>query len=184
MMAFITGTMIASQETGKLKSGDPTPRRIKYRIAKSYRTVTSQSREYQIPPTLVVFISIDPSNFNERDMMALGKQLNRDFSLEPRLNVFIFSSYNAARRFTPSEESPDYAKSWKAFRGSYHLDRDKGEEDISFSADPSTPQIRRTLNLRGNAASAEYRTRIPARSEPIRSSKLGTRLLQEASRSD
>jgi hypothetical protein len=158
MMAHISATTIASQEKAKLKSGNPAPQKVKYRIAKSYRTVTSQSKEYQIPPTLVIFISIGSSNFNERDMTTLGKQLNNDFSFEPRLTVFIFSSYNDAKRFTPSEESSDYAKSWRAFRGSYHLDRDKGEEDINFSTDPGTPQIRRTLILRGKSASAEYWT--------------------------
>jgi hypothetical protein len=157
MMAYVTGATILSQTTGTPKSGDATHQKVKYRIAKSYRTVTSPGKEYQVPPTLVVLISIEASHFNEADMTILGKQLNNDFSLEPRLGVFIFSSYDAAKRFTPSEESPDYWRSWKAFRGSYHLDRARGEESISFSTDPSTPQIRRTVVLQGNSSADRHR---------------------------
>lgn len=146
-LLVIAAAQVSAQEPVKCKSknGD-TRNEVSYRIAKQNRTVESKASKY--PPTLVLYISIKERHFNDDDMLALAKQLNEDFCQEPRLGAFIFGDHDAAKRFTLSEESSDYALSRRAWRGNYNLDRKQGEEFITFSTDRSTPQIRKTLELR------------------------------------
>jgi hypothetical protein len=139
-------TRVGSQEPVKCKRAERRARaEIQYRIAKNYRTVESQAQKY--PPTLVVFISVKERNFNRDDMFQLAKQLNEDFCKEPRLEIFIFSSFNAAKMYSSSEESPSYGRSQTSVRGGYHLVRSDSEEFITFSKDPSSPQIQEKLDI-------------------------------------
>jgi len=89
MMAFISGGNDCQPGNRQAEiGGSDSPEGKISNCKKAIARWTSQSKEYQIPPTLVVFISIESSNFNERDMTTLGKQLNKDFSLETATDCF------------------------------------------------------------------------------------------------
>jgi|GEM_PF-1697958 len=105
----------------------------KYRIARTERTVSG-------PPTLIVYMSIDPHYFNQQDMTLLARQLNQDFCKEPRLSVLIFSDFRAAQSLVFSiERPPTYQRDYAALRGGYNLDRATGQEYVSFSLDAKKP---------------------------------------------
>src|SRR5260370_41983377 len=86
-------------------------RMVKYRVARSERTVTG-------PSTLVLYVSVNSRHFNREDMVLLARQLNRDFCKEPRLTVLIFSDYHAAKSLVFSvEHPPTYDIDKAALRG-------------------------------------------------------------------
>lgn len=146
-LMIIATTQVGGQELVKCKGkNDQARNEVRYRLAKHYRTVESQAMKH--PPALVIFISVKERYFNDDDILALAKRLNEDFCQEARLGAFIFSDHGAAEKFTFSEESPDYESSRRAWRGYYDLDREQGEEFITFSADRSTPQIQKRVELK------------------------------------
>ncbi len=115
--------------------------RIKYRVARSERTVAG-------PSTLVLHVSINSRYFNRDDMVLLANQLNRDFCKESRVTVLIFSDYRAAKSLVFSiEHPPTYDRDKAALRGGYNLDRVAHTESVSFSPDPSKPRDEIRINL-------------------------------------
>lgn len=116
-------------------------RTVKYRVARSERTVAG-------PPTLVLYVSINPRHFNREDIVLLAGQLNRDFCKEPRLTALIFSDYRAAKSLVFSiEQPPTHDRDKAALRGGYNLDRVARTESVSFSPDPSKPRDEIKINL-------------------------------------
>jgi hypothetical protein len=119
----------------------PKMNRIKYRVARSERTVVG-------PSTLVLYVSINSRHFNRDDMVVLASQLNRDLWKEPRVTVLIFSDYRAAKSLVFSiEHPPTYDRDKAALRGGYNVDRVAHTESVSFSPDPSKPRDEIRINL-------------------------------------
>ncbi|HEX5602830.1 MAG TPA: hypothetical protein VFX63_09780 [Pyrinomonadaceae bacterium] len=103
-----------------------------YRIGVKYRTVVSKARP--IPPTLVLQVSVKPPDFSREAMILLARRLNRDFAKEERVGVLLFSDLEAARRFDPTRKADV-----ESLRGSYHLDRPAGQEELNIFFDPKEP---------------------------------------------
>ena len=106
------------------------PERIsapKYRVGLRWRPEEN-------PRSLFVQISVEPENFNRTGMIALAKQLNRDFHGEPQLDVIICDDYNLAK-------SPgllldiERREILLGLRGFYELDRASGTEAVRFSTE-------------------------------------------------
>lgn len=116
-------------------------RNIKYRVARSERTVAG-------PSTLVLYVSVSSGHFNREDMLLLARELNQDFCNEPKLTVLIFSDYQAAKSLVFSvERLPTYDRDKAALRGGYNLDRVARTESVSFSPDASKPRDEIKINL-------------------------------------
>lgn len=83
-------------------------------------------------PILLLQISVKPINFNRDGMMALARQLNKDFCNVKHLNVAICDDYGIAKdgsliaNLLRHEADP-------ALRGFYDLDRNTNKESIAFS---------------------------------------------------
>lgn len=104
---------------------------LKYRIGSKYRPETA-------PSMLIVHISIDPKYFNREDMIALARQLNKDFSREKQLTAAICDEYKTAKSrgiiYDLLRREPP-----TALRGFYEIDRTTGKEGISFSTERGKP---------------------------------------------
>ena len=111
-----------------------------YRIGVKYRTVVSKARP--TPPTLVLQVSVKPPDFSREAMILLARRLNKDFAKEERLSVFLFSDIEAARRFDPTHKADV-----ESLRGSYHLDRIAGTEELNIFLDPKDPQRNIKIDL-------------------------------------
>jgi|SRR5712692_11223105 len=94
---------------------------------------------------LFVVISVEPAHFVREEMTQLARQLNRDFSEEPRLLVEIMDDERIAEHVPPAGEYYEWYMSAK--RGEYHLDREKGLEYVQFSTKRGRPWNELTLNL-------------------------------------
>jgi hypothetical protein len=128
--------LLARQELVKCKyeSKELAP---KYRIG--WRTYSVAG-----PKTLLLAISIDTHHFSRDEMVALAHRIKRDFCRERKLDIAILDSYKAARAFAPTIEKEWFQKHW---RGDYFLDRDSGEERITFSTVPDRPRDEVIVNL-------------------------------------
>jgi hypothetical protein len=135
-LACLVGpTIVVSQEKKPVKCDvkNKMDRTLKYRVARTERTVSG-------PPTLLLYISINPQHFNHDELLVLAHQLNQDFCKEPRLIALIFSDYRAAKSLVFNIERPStYSRDYAALRGGYNLDRTTNTEYLSFSPDPNKP---------------------------------------------
>jgi hypothetical protein len=111
-----------------------------YRIGVKFRTVVSKADP--IPPTLVLLISVKPPDFSREAMILLARRLNKDFAKEERLSVFLFSDFEAARRFDPTRKGDV-----ETLRGSYDLDRITGKDELEIFLDPNDPQRNLKIDL-------------------------------------
>lgn len=102
--------------------------RLQYRIGKKYLTVESPS----YPSRWVLQVSVDPKFLNKKDLLRIAELLNKDFCHEKRLDVFIFSDHNSAKRFVFNGGSPYFPATLYALRADYSLDRTSGYELINF----------------------------------------------------
>jgi hypothetical protein len=96
------------------------------------------------PRTLFLAVSIDARHFSRDEMVALARRIRQDFCHEQRLDVALLENYKAARAFVPTKEIEWSQKHW---RGDYFLDRESGEESISFSTAPGKPRSEVKVNL-------------------------------------
>lgn len=96
------------------------------------------------PKTLFLAISIDARRFSRDDLMALAQRINEVYCREQRLVVAILDDYRAARAFAPTNEKLWFKQHW---RGDYFLDRNSGEEELSFSTTPDKPKNEVKLTL-------------------------------------
>jgi hypothetical protein len=115
-------------------------RRIQYRIGNSTRTVKE-------PIALIIHISIKPQHFNREDMVALARQLNRDFCNEQFIVVLIFDSYRSAQSYVLHPHSETYQRDLKSLRGFYDLNRTTGEESVRFASSPGKPRNEIKIDL-------------------------------------
>jgi hypothetical protein len=97
-----------------------------YRSAGSEHTVGERK-------VLLLFISIDLKHLNREDMKALAGKLRCDFPKEKQIQVNIFTNHHSAKTSSINPGSKGYAHNMKAFRGGYYLNRETGEEYVSFS---------------------------------------------------
>lgn len=100
-----------------------------YKIGKVWPTGTKPVEKY-------LLISIQPDDFTKDKMIALARQLNRQFCKEKRFGVIVFDDYVAARYVTYLSITKDLEK---AQRGFYHIDRKKRSEYIQFSSARGKP---------------------------------------------
>jgi hypothetical protein len=147
LMAAVLISAVAVNEARSSETGcvqcerQKMKRTVKYRVARSERTVAGSS-------TLVLYVSTDSRHFNRDDMVLLAGELNRDFCEEPRLTVLIFSDYRAAKSLVFSiEQLPTSARDKAALRGGYNLDRVARTESVSFSPDAAKPRDEIKINL-------------------------------------
>ena|SRR2546429_8986317 len=96
------------------------------------------------PSEIYVLISIEPKQFKKEQMIALARQLKKDFCKEIRFGVIIFDDYMAARYVTYLSITKDLEK---AQRGFYHIDRKKRSEYIQFSTARGKPLDEVRINL-------------------------------------
>lgn len=99
----------------------------KYRVAYRHRTKAQ-------PPILEVHISIDPKHFNRNEMVALARQLNKDFLRAPRVTVVICDEYETAK-YSGVVHDLLMGSPALALRGFYEINRVSGKEGISFSTE-------------------------------------------------
>lgn len=142
-LILFTATTYGQKVPNKCRTEGVPQRAPKYLIGDSWRTEIKT-------PTLDIQISIKPRYFNQKDMMALARQLKEDFCNEQRLFVFIFDSNSSARAFAPIPHSPTYDRDFKALRGFYELDRVGGKEYIQFSSSRDKPRDEINIKIDGN----------------------------------
>jgi hypothetical protein len=133
MTLVFTAATYGQKNPRQHQTKDKARRAPEYRIGDSWRTATGSA-------TQALQISINPRHFNRKDMMALARQLNKDFSHESRVAIYIFDSYRSAQTFSIISHSPTYNRDFKAFRGFYLLDRNMGKEYIEFSSARGRPR--------------------------------------------
>ena len=107
----------------KCKVEDKEPNAPKYKVAKAWPTGTTPIETY-------LLISIEPEEFTTNKIVALARQLSKDFCKETRFGVIIFDDYNAARYVTYLSNTRELEK---AQRGFYHIDRAKNQVYVQFS---------------------------------------------------
>ena len=127
---------VAQEPTLKCPSYDIDPTAPKYQIGRAAHAKTESCALY-------IYISIDATHFVRDDMVKLAKRLNQDFCFEKKLTAIILDDSYAARH--PLRNTKSY---WDAERGSYHLDRLGGEENIKFSTSRGKPSDEITIDLR------------------------------------
>jgi hypothetical protein len=96
------------------------------------------------PSEIYLLISVESDQFKKEQMIALARQLKRDFCKEARFSAIIFDDYNAARHVTYLSVTKDMEK---AQRGLYHIDRAKNEEYVQFSTARSKPMNEVKIDL-------------------------------------
>lgn len=137
VIIFIAGTSTLDfgQTSTECKAKDEKIAAPKYRIADTTRTVSG-------PPTLVIYLSIKPNSFNQKDMEALARALDRRFCNEQRVSALIFDD----RRIFPRTKAVD-AIDWSAYRGDFLIDRQTEEGYISFSTERGKPRDEVNIKL-------------------------------------
>jgi hypothetical protein len=95
-------------------------------------------------PAIFLVISVELENFTKDKMIALAKQLKKDYCKETRLWAIIFDDYDAAKHVTFLDITRNLEK---AKRGIYHLDFKK-EEYIQFSTVRGGPLDEVKIDLR------------------------------------
>jgi hypothetical protein len=101
----------------------------KYRVAQRSYTATDR-----INRTLLLYISIEQSALNSETMLKLAERIKNDFCQEQRIQAVFFDQYKIAKRFVPHPESGTYHTDMTRIKGGYFIDRQTGEEYVTFSA--------------------------------------------------
>jgi len=134
LVGFVPGRAV--QAANKPCAGAP-----QYRVAQGAHASGSQKM------TLYLQISVAPDAISKDSLLQLACRLRMDFAREQRLKVWIFTDSQAAKRFNFDQHSPTYHEDLAKLRGSYWLDREKGEQSIRFSSDPQKPEDMQQIDL-------------------------------------
>jgi hypothetical protein len=140
-LSIFCGISLGQQKPVNCKVQDKEIKVPKYRVGRFWYTVKD-------PSVLVLQISVDAKHINRDDMISLAKKIKQDYCKEKRLNAIIFTNHKAARDFVFSRESPTLERDLKEMRGGYFLNRDTGEEYVSFSPDPNKPREEMKIDLK------------------------------------
>jgi hypothetical protein len=122
------------------------PAKDEHKQMSKYRVGRMRQGTLNGVPILLLQISVEPIDFNRDGMIALAKQLNRDFCNVEHLNVAICDNYSAAKdaslivNLLRHEANP-------ALRGFYDIDRTKNKEGIDFSTKRGRPLDEMSIDL-------------------------------------
>jgi hypothetical protein len=120
------------REPVKCKSKVKTERTFKYKMGLTFRS----QRALYGPAVTVIQVSVEPEHINQDDLLKIAGWLKQDFCKERRLSVVILTD----RRYVdvPPTAGTLWYRDWlEALRGEYFLDKDSGEEYISYSTTPN-----------------------------------------------
>lgn len=130
-------------------------------IAAAYQSEPAKrkSPEYKVTPFFVpedqtrfaiVYVTVDPKNFNHQDMNSLASKLNRGLGKQRRLKAALFDD-----NFIPQlmvKGGVQLSDFYKAQRGLYYLDRIKCREYIQFSTKKGRPRNEVTIKFKCSPA--------------------------------
>lgn len=142
--ALVT-TVFGGQEPIKCKSQGKGERMPKYKMGLTFRSKDGLNG----PSVLVIQVSIESKHINRTDLLMLASQFKKDFCKEQRFAVVLLTDHRFAKAF-PVEGTLWYEEWQEALRGEYFLDRNTGEEYISYSTVPNygkNPQSKVKIEL-------------------------------------
>lgn len=115
----------------------------KYRVAWKWKSRTGDRDR-------LVHISINKEYFSRPGLLALACRLDKDFTSESRVLVWIFDDYESARRYVAPWE-PEKPEGWQehevSLRGYYMRDVTAGKHWIAWYSDPLHKTGEETANL-------------------------------------
>lgn len=82
---------------------------------------------------LILHVSLNPNNINEFTLLGISKQLKMIYCKEKEIIVTFFDNQIVARNATLNSMSVYFEKTLESSRGEYYLNRDTGEEFVSYS---------------------------------------------------
>lgn len=141
------------REPMRCKTDNGSDRTFKYKMGLTFRS----KRALGGPDVQVMQISIEPKRINQEDLLKVARWLKTDFCKEQRLSVMLLTDRRYADTF-PVGGTLWYNEWQDALRGEYFLDRESGEEYISYSTVPNynkNPQARVKVNLGRNSPSKD-----------------------------
>lgn len=130
-------------------------------IATEYQSQPPETKspEYKVTPFFIpedqnrfaiIYVTVDPKNFNRQDMNAVASKLNREFGNQTRLKAAVFDD-----DFIPQlmvKGGVQLSDFYKAQRGLYYLDRIKCREYIQFSTKKGRPRNEVTIKFKCSPA--------------------------------
>ena len=82
---------------------------------------------------LLLYVSINSSDITQSNLIALSKRLENIYCKEKEIITTFFDDYSVAQNATLDAISVYFEKTLESSRGEYYLNRNTGEEFVSYS---------------------------------------------------